>query len=94
MTEIKHNNGETKGSFDIYDDGKKAGTMTYSWAGDDKFIIDHTEVDEAYAGKGLAKKLVIAGADYARENGKKVIALCTYANTTFQKNAELQDVLA
>lgn len=94
MTEIKHQNSETAGAFDIYFEGEKAGTMTYSWAGDDKFIIDHTEVDPKFEGKGLAKELVFAGAEYARKNGKKVIPLCTYAKHTFEKNKELHDVLS
>ncbi len=93
MTEIKHEKDGQKGAFNLYVDGRKAGSMTYTGAGDDKFIIDHTEVDEAYNGQGLAKKLVFAGAEYARENGKKVIPLCTYAKATFQKNKEIQDVL-
>ena len=59
-----------------------------------KFIIDHTEVDEAYGGKGLAKQLVYAGAEYARKNGKKVIPLCTYAKATFDKNQDLQEILS
>lgn len=94
MTELKHVNHGSKGSFDIYYEGKKAGSMTYTSAGDDKFIIDHTEVGEEFGGKGLAKKLVFEGARYARENGKKVIPLCTYAKATFDKNKEIQDVLA
>ena len=65
MTEIKHHNDEKKGLFEIYFENKKAGEMTYTWAGDDKFIIDHTQVDEAFSGKGLAKKLVVAGVEYA-----------------------------
>ena len=94
MTEIRQTNNEKKGVFEIYFDGKKAGEMTYTWAGEDKFIIDHTEVDEAYNGKGLAKQLVYAGVNYARKNGKKVIPLCPYAKATIAKNGELQDVLA
>lgn len=94
MTKVKHHNNEKNGSFEIYDEGQKAGEMTYTWAGDDKFIIDHTEVDEAYGGKGLAKQLVYAGAEYARKNGKKVIPLCTYAKATFDKNQDLQEILS
>jgi len=94
MIEIKHLNDEKKGAFEIYFDSKKAGEMTYTWAGEDKFIIDHTEVDPAYNGKGLAKQLVYAGVDYARKNSKKVIPLCPYAKATIEKNTELQDVLA
>ncbi|AZI22289.1 N-acetyltransferase [Chryseobacterium taklimakanense] len=94
MTEIKQNNSEKNGSFEIYSDGEKAGEMTYTWAGDDKFIIDHTEVNEAFSGKGLAKQLVYAGAEYARNNGKKVIPLCSYAKSVFDKNEEIRDVLS
>lgn len=94
MTEIKQNNREKNGSFEIYSDGEKAGEMTYTWAGDDKFIIDHTEVNEAFSGKGLAKQLVYAGAEYARKNGKKVIPLCSYAKSVLDKNEDIRDVLS
>ena len=93
MVEIKHTNNESKGVFELYYDGKKAGLMTYSWAGDDKFIIDHTEVDEAYGGKGLGKDLVKAGVEYAREKNVKVIPLCPFAKKVIAKTPEFQDVL-
>ena len=94
MVEIKHTNNESKGVFELYYDGKKAGLMTYSWAGDDKFIIDHTEVDEAYGGKGLGKDLVKAGVEYAREKNVKVIPLCPFAKKAIAKTPEFQDVLS
>ncbi len=94
MVEIKHTNNESKGVFELYYDGKKAGLMTYSWAGDDKFIIDHTEVDEAYGGKGLGKDLVKAGVEYAREKNVKVIPLCPFAKKVIAKTPEFQDVLS
>ncbi|WP_396022258.1 GNAT family N-acetyltransferase [Chryseobacterium suipulveris] len=68
--------------------------MTYTWAGEDKFIIDHTEVDPKFGGQGLAKQLVLAGAAYAKENNKKVIPLCPYAKSVFEKNQNIQDVLS
>lgn len=40
--------------------------MTYTWNGTDNLVIDHTQVDEAFQGKGLAKKFVEAGVKYAR----------------------------
>ena len=78
----------------MYYDGGKAGLMTYSWAGDDKFIIDHTEVDEEYGGKGLGKDLVKAGVAYAREKNVKVIPLCPFAKKVIAKTPEFQDVLS
>ena len=94
MVEIKHTNNESKGVFELYYDGKKAGLMTYSWAGDDKFIIDHTEVDEEYGGKGLGKDLVKSGVEYAREKNVKVIPLCPFAKKVIAKTPEFQDVLS
>lgn len=94
MTEVKQNNGEKHGSFEAFIDGNYAGLMTYTWAGEERFIIDHTEVEEAYNGKGVGKEMVLAAVDFARKQGKKIIALCPFAKATFQKNKELQDVLA
>jgi len=67
--------------------------MTYTWAGEDRFIIDHTEVEEAYNGKGVGKEMLIKAVEFARENNKKIIPLCPFAKATFQKNEDLQDVL-
>lgn len=93
MIEVKQNNGEKHGNFEALIDGNRAGLMTYTWAGEERFIIDHTEVEEAYNGKGVGKEMVLAAVDFARKEGKKIIALCPFAKATFQKNEDLQDVL-
>ena len=93
MISVQQNNDEKNGSFEAIIDGKRAGLMTYTWAGEDRFIIDHTEVDEAHNGKGVGKEMLIKAVDFARENGKKIIPLCPFAKATFQKNPDLQDVL-
>ena len=83
---IKREDNGKKGRFVIYDNDKIAGEMTYTWAGKDKFIIDHTEVDEKYNGKGYAKHLVMAGVEFARENNVKIIPLCSYAKSRFDRD--------
>ncbi|MDQ8142674.1 MULTISPECIES: GNAT family N-acetyltransferase [Chryseobacterium] len=93
MIDVKQNNDEKHGSFEALIDGNKAGLMTYTWAGEDRFIIDHTEVEEAYNGKGVGKEMLIKAVEFARENGKKIIPLCPFAKATFQKNEDLRDVL-
>lgn len=93
MIEIKQNNNEKNGSFEAFIDGNHAGLMTYTWAGEERFIIDHTEVEEAYNGKGVGKEMLLASVDFARKNGKTIIPLCPFAKATFQKHEELQDVL-
>ncbi|CAM2974759.1 GNAT family N-acetyltransferase [Chryseobacterium flavum] len=93
MIEVKQNNDEKHGSFEAFIDGKRAGMMTYTWAGEERFIIDHTEVEEAYNGKGVGKEMLLAAVDFARKNEKKIIPLCPFAKASFQKSQELQDVL-
>ncbi|MBO3116841.1 N-acetyltransferase [Winogradskyella sp. DF17] len=82
-----------KGRFYLEVDGVVKAEMTYSFAGDDKFIIDHTEVDDSLKGQGVGYKLVEASVDYARTNDLKIMPLCPFANAVFKKKPEYQDVL-
>ena len=93
MIEVKQTNDPKHGNFEAFIDGNHAGLMTYTWAGEERFIIDHTEVEEAYNGKGVWKEMLLAAVDFARKNGKTIIPLCPFAKATFQKHEELQDVL-
>lgn len=98
MAEIKitHSEVDNRGTVTAYDEtGKKAGTMTYSRASEKLIIIDHTEVDPAFGGQGIGKKLVNATIDYARQNSIKIIPLCPFSKNYFDKNAaDLQDVIS
>lgn len=71
----------------------EAGKMTYTWAGTDKFIIDHTEVNPDFAGQSIGKKMVMEAVQYARENNLKIIPLCPFAKSVFDKTKEIQDLL-
>ncbi|PBJ07378.1 GNAT family N-acetyltransferase [Flavobacterium sp. ACN6] len=91
--EINQINDIKRGCFEAIEEGKEAGKMTYTWAGDSKFIIDHTEVNEEFSGKGVGKKLLMATVDYARNNNLKIIPLCPFAKSVFDKNEDIRDVL-
>jgi uncharacterized protein len=91
--EIKHDQTESKGSFYIGDKKEPLAQMTYSKAGTEMIIIDHTEVSEELKGKGAGKQLVAAAVDYARANNIKIIPLCTFAKSVFDKVEEFRDVL-
>ncbi|AFK59682.1 acetyltransferase [Enterococcus faecium DO] len=72
------------------DEQQEIGEMTWSDAGPDIMIIDHTFVDPAYRGQKLAEKLVYTGVELARRDGKKIIPLCPYAKKEFEKKPEYQ----
>jgi hypothetical protein len=92
MVTIEQDEDGKKGRFAIYEDGEFAGEMTYTWAGTNKFIIDHTGVEEAFGGKGYGKMLLMKAVEFAREKGIKILPLCPFAKAEFDKNVEISDV--
>lgn len=83
-----------KGAFFIEKDGEWLAEMTYVKVGDDKFIIDHTEVDESLKGEGFGRDLVAEAVKYARENKLKIHATCPFAKAELEKNVDYADILA
>lgn len=92
MEILKELNGH-KGSFYIENDGERQAEMTYTMAGHETLIIDHTEVGDALRGKGAGLQLVKAAVEFARENNIKIIPLCPFAKSVFDKKEEIRDVL-
>jgi len=90
---IHHTEHETKGYFSATTNGTEAGRMTYSRAGTERIIIDHTEVNPDYNGKGVGKQMVLAAVDFARENNIRILPLCPFAKSVFKKMPEIRDVL-
>ncbi len=93
MSEVKLNSNDKNGFFYIDIDGKQEAKMTFVFAGEDKIIIDHTEVNPENEGKGFGKKMLTKAVEYARENNIKIIPLCPFAKSVFDKVAEFRDVL-
>lgn len=91
--EVKQKENGERGQFFIEKEGDFLAQMTYVWAGKDRIIIDHTEVDEALKGMGAGKKMVSKAVDFAREKGIKIIPLCPFARSVFDKVKEYSDVL-
>jgi len=90
---IIQENDERRGLFKAVEDDKEAGIMTYTWAGSTKFIIDHTEVSEDFKGKGVGKQMLMKAVDYARSNHLKIMPLCPFAKSVFDKDPDIADVL-
>lgn len=82
-----------KGKFYILLNDVEIAKMEYVYAGPEKYIIEHTEVNEEHEGKGLGKELVAAGVEFARANNLKVLPLCPYAKAIFNRMKDYSDVL-
>lgn len=84
----------------LEDNGKKGrayfedkAEMTFSRAGSKLLIIDHTDVAEELKGQGVGRKLLNKVVSYARENQIKILPLCPFAKSVFDKDPSISDVL-
>ena len=93
MIEIKQIKDEAKCRFAAMADDKQAGAIFYTSAGKKKMILDHTEVDDAYRGQSIGKKVLMYIVEFARENNIKIIPLCPFAKSVFDKDKSIGDVL-
>lgn len=84
---------ETGGFVIARENEKRAGAMTYSLAGENVIIIDHTEVEPEYKGKKIGLQMLYKIVDMARENNIKIIPLCPFAAAMFKKEDNIWDVL-
>ncbi|WP_338378417.1 GNAT family N-acetyltransferase [uncultured Flavobacterium sp.] len=91
--EVKLQLNEKNGFFYIEIDGKTQAKMTFVFAGDDKIIIDHTEVNEGNNGKGFGKMMLTKAVEFAREKNIKIIPLCPFVKSVINKTEEFQDIL-
>jgi predicted GNAT family acetyltransferase len=86
--EIKLNlNDKDHGGFFLTEGEEQIGEMIISISGE-RLTVYHTEVAKKAEGKGYAKKLLNAMAEYARSNQLKVIPLCPYVHAQFKRHPE------
>lgn len=90
---VKLKTNNQNGLFYIEVDEKTEAKMTFIFAGTDKIIIDHTEVNPENNGKGYGKMMVEKAVEFAREKNIKIIPLCPFAKSVFDKTPTFKDVL-
>ena len=92
--QIEHKQHDGKGEWFIEQSDQRLAEMTYSRAGDDKLIIDHTWVDDSLRGQRIGQQLVQAAVAYARNQQLKIVPLCPFAKSVFDRDQSIHDVLA
>ena len=91
---IQHKQIGGKGMFYVGAGGDIIAELVYTKPAENKMIIEHTEVDESLKGKGIGLQLVHTAVEYARTHNMKIIPLCPFAKSIFDKKPEFRDVLA
>jgi len=67
--------------------------ITWKNGGNNIIVIDHTIVDPSLRGQGIAGDLINKVAEMAREEGLKIVPVCSYAVVKMTRTNEYEDVL-
>ncbi|MFE9650728.1 GNAT family N-acetyltransferase [Streptomyces sp. NPDC006365] len=82
---------ECRHRYEILVDGRRAGLTAYRDRGEQR-VFFHTEIDDAFAGQGLAARLVQQALVDVRESGKRIVPVCPYVAKFLQRHAEFADI--
>ena len=78
--------------YEVLADGEAAGYLEYQLSPGEILLI-HTEIDEAYEGKGLGSVLVRHVLDDARERGLAVLPLCPFLRSWIGRHEDYLDLV-
>lgn len=91
MADLSFRNNPSPMRYEALDDATVAGKAYWVDAGEDpqlERIFFHTEVDDAYAGRGVASQLVRFAVDDAIEHGLRIVPACPYVKKWLGEHAE------
>jgi uncharacterized protein len=91
--EIKQIEEGQHGYFIALDNETEAGRITYTFAGGTKIILDHTEVNDTYRGQSIGKNILMEIVNYSRQKQIKILPLCPFTKSVFDKTPDIGDVL-
>ena len=86
-------NGQLGEFFAVDDTGERIAEITYVWSNPHTIIANHTWVDDSLRGQGVARQLLDVLVEFAREKNIKIIPLCPFAKSQFDKDPSIRDVL-
>jgi len=73
--------------YEIVADGNVAGFAQYNMRGG-RLIFVHTEIDDAYSGRGLATELVTSALDDVRARGLCIVPICPFVERFIERHHE------
>jgi predicted GNAT family acetyltransferase len=88
----REDGGPSRGRWLTNVDGHEA-EMTYSRASPTLIIIDHTAVPDALRGRGVGQALVRRAVEDARREQFRIMPLCPFAKSQFDRHPDWADVL-
>ena len=80
--------------YEIRADEQLAGFADYRLRPDGTVIFTHTEIDDAFDGRGLGGALARAALDDVRRRGVLAVPRCPFIAGYIERHAEYQDLVA
>jgi predicted GNAT family acetyltransferase len=80
--------------YEAWVDGELAGFAEYRMRGAHVVVFTHTEVDDAFEGKGVASRLIRAALDDVRSRDASVVARCPFVAAYIREHPAYADLLA
>ncbi|MGM1065118.1 GNAT family N-acetyltransferase [Saccharothrix sp. Mg75] len=88
-TDVRRNDAESR--YEIIVDGELAGIADYADL-DGKRVAHHTEVFDAFTGRGLATALVAGALDDIRATGLRVVPVCPVFAAFLRRHPDRADI--
>jgi predicted GNAT family acetyltransferase len=80
-------------AFTIGVDGKTVGRTEFA-EHDGQRVFYHTEVDEAFGGRGLATLLIGEALATTRADGERIVPVCPMVAAVVRKREDLKDIVS
>ena len=91
---IQHKQQGSRGIYFVEEDGDILAELIYTTPSPDKILLEHTEVGSELQGQNIGFQLVNHMVEHARTNHQKIVPICPFAKSIFDKKPDYQDVLA
>jgi uncharacterized protein len=90
---IQQADDKKRGFLFVEQDGERLAEMVYKYSSPNIIVIEHTEVDDLLRGKNVGYQLIHRIVEFARTEHLKIIPVCPFAKSVFEKDHSLSDVL-
>ncbi len=93
MADVEIRHDESGNRYQAYVDGELAGGAYYE-LDDQRIVFTHTEVDDAFEGKGVGSALARAALDDVRANStRRVVPRCPFIKGWIEKHPDYEDLV-
>jgi uncharacterized protein len=93
MTDVRVTDRPDRSRFEAHVDGELAGFAAYV-AADDLIMFTHTDVFDAFEGRGVGSALARGALDAVRADGtRKVLPRCPFIRGWIEKHPDYQDLV-